>query len=184
MSYKKILVAIGFGAAFAAGMLFDQDPSAVEIGANGPNPSGVNTGIVAPFPGKDWRNDPYYQGNAPQGGGLNEDFGPGEPMPYPPLPPPSYPRVNPLSPGSIPFEQLERIGNPVITLHVKEGSSVWETIKTQFSDGDDLFMLRSIEFLQDRIDEDPTLTVRDVDVVPPGYTFEMGGDGSGPYPVA
>lgn len=203
MLYRKFLLVIGCAAIFVAGVVFgqlfdglrysSQEIPAVEAGANGT--SGVNSGDPGPFPVKDWQNDPFAQGNAPQGGGPNAEAGPDILLdPSEMQHPPSQPRINPLPPG----EEKEAVGvvgkcsqppvysnpgvNPVITFTVPSGWSVWKCIEERFPEYGDRFVLGAVENLQWYIDYDKTLTTRNANIVPVGYVFMMGGDGGGALP--
>lgn len=72
--------------------------------------------------------------------------------------------------------------NSTIEFVVPAGWSVWRCIKERF-DWDDQEMVGSIDYLKLRIAHDPTLEVRDPNVVPVHYSFIMGGDGAGPVPL-
>jgi len=91
----------------------------------------------------------------------------------------------PHAPGSRTYQmQLSKdCANPVIRLSVPADSSVWETIGHTFPGRGDDFILGAVNYLQLKIDEDPTLPVRNVNLVPVGYAFAMGGDGAGPNPI-
>lgn len=211
MSYlKKLLFFIVCGAAFLGGVIFEQTldvipsldgPAPVEIGANGS--TGVNSGDPGPFP-DDWRQDPYYRGNAPIGGGPQAESGPGILLdPSEVQHPPSTPRINPAPPVVTmpPWTQQEpgpyddpkpltcsRITyggkniNATVEFTVPAGWSVWKCIKERFPSHGDRFIAMAVKNLQWYIDYDPTLTVRDANVVPVFYRFYMGGDGGGALP--
>jgi hypothetical protein len=72
--------------------------------------------------------------------------------------------------------------NVAITFVVPEGWSVWACIVERFPSQGELFYQGAVNYLQQSIDKDPSLPVRDVNVVPVGYKFIMGGDGAGPLP--
>ena len=142
-------------------------------------------------PEKVYSADPFARGNAPQGGGLNESDGPGQSDPNPQLPP-DGPYIAPPAPVVVDETSEMKCSKPVISADprynytvpfmVPEGWSVWRCIEERWPDRGDTFIANAIENLQWYINYDPTLSVRDADVVPVGYTFYMGGDGAGAQP--
>ncbi|MDB5176779.1 MAG: hypothetical protein JWN75_447 [Candidatus Saccharibacteria bacterium] len=127
--------------------------------------------------------DPFAKGNAPQGGGLNEGD-PGE-FELEPIRPPSTPRISPEPPLVCSTATVPSMPNAqgVATFVVPEGWSVWKCIEERFGHRGEHFLVESVNYLKLRIQMDPSLKVRDPNVVPVGYTFIMGAsDGAGPSP--
>ena len=127
---------------------------------------------------KNFAEDPFFQGYAPQGGGMNADSGPGRyesPEEVQKYYPPVTKRVNPMPPCN---------SQPLLTLTVKKGSSVWQTLAEQFPSWSNRALMDSVNYLQGEIDRHPKLKVRDVNLVPVGYQMVVGAyDGAGPGPV-
>lgn len=125
-------------------------------------------------PNKDASMGSFAQGNAPLAGGLNADSGPGNYQESPQYPP-SEPRVNPGLPMDF---GLNDCGIAAITLVVKKDSSVWETVALPYGHRGDAFLVGVVTSLQEFINANPSIPVRDVDVVPPGFEIVVSYDGS------
>ena len=59
---------------------------------------------------------------------------------------------------------------------------MWQTVAQAFPGCDPNFLVATIVELQTQIDRNPALKVRDLDVVPVGYTFIVDIDGGHAFP--
>lgn len=190
MSYKKkdgsaaLLVAAVLAVVFGAfGYSFSEEkPPAPEV-------AGTFSGEVEPFE-ENVLDNPYVQGSAPFSGGLNEGMGedilPGNSSVDPPRWFETDQEPGPFDdPYPMVCSRVTYAGkniNATVQFIVPAGWSVWRCIEERFPERASEFIPGAVEFLQERIDADATLPVRDVNVVPVGYTFAMAGDGAGPFP--
>ena len=71
----------------------------------------------------------------------------------------------------------------VIDFTVPASWTVWQCIAERFPGRGDDFLQEAVSWLQQKINDDPTQVVRDVDSVPAGYRFRMAADGYGTFPV-
>ena len=71
--------------------------------------------------------------------------------------------------------------NSTIEFAVPEGWSVWRCISERFPHWDAADVVGAVDYFNGEIERNPAATsVRDLNVVPIGFSFVMGGDGAGP----